>query len=132
LTPLFSPWRLDRTYLLQIYVDDIIFGSTNQDFVKSLERWWLKSFWCPWLESWVTSLDFKSSNWKMVHLWVKASASKTCSRSLEWMMPRQLAHQWEQMEIWIVCKWQHGGSKVVSLYDWKPTLCNRIKAGCHV
>ena len=25
-------------FVLQIYVDDIIFGSTNQDFLKSLER----------------------------------------------------------------------------------------------
>ena len=22
--------------------------------------------------------------------------------------------------------------KIISVYDWKPTLCDRIKAGCYV
>ena len=29
-------------------------------------------------------------------------------------------------------KWQHGGSKDISVYDWKPTLWDRIKARCDV
>ena len=31
--------KIDKDlFVLQIYVDDIIFGSINQDFVKNLER----------------------------------------------------------------------------------------------
>jgi len=26
----------------------------------------------------------------------------------------------------------YGGSKVVLVYDWKPTLCDRMKTGCHI
>jgi hypothetical protein len=37
-----------------------------------------------------------------------------------------------KMAIWIVMQWQHGGSKVVLAYNWKPTLCDCIKTGCHV
>ena len=55
-------------FVLQIYVDDIIFGSTNQDFCKDLEEWWLMSLRCPWLESLVTSLVFKSRKLRMAHL----------------------------------------------------------------
>ena len=37
-----------------------------------------------------------------------------------------------QMETWIVMLVAKGGSKDVSVYDWKPTLCDRIKARCDV
>jgi hypothetical protein len=48
---------------------------------------------CLWLESLITSLVFKLSNWRMVYLWVKASTSKTCSRNLVYRMQRELVHQ---------------------------------------
>jgi hypothetical protein len=68
-------------------------------FVRSLERWWQMNLRCLWLESLVSSLVFKSSNWRMVHLWVNASTSKTHSRSLEWKMQNPLAHLWEQWKL---------------------------------
>jgi hypothetical protein len=37
-TTLFTKKIGKDLFVLQIYVDDIIFGSTNQDFVKSLGR----------------------------------------------------------------------------------------------
>ena len=37
-TTLFTKKIGKDLFVLQIYVDDIIFGSTNQDFVRSLER----------------------------------------------------------------------------------------------
>ena len=37
-TTLFTKKLGNDLFVMQIYVDDIIFGSTNQDFVKSLVR----------------------------------------------------------------------------------------------
>ena len=37
-TTLFTKKLGNDLFVMQIYVDDIIFGSTNQDFVKSLAR----------------------------------------------------------------------------------------------
>jgi hypothetical protein len=37
-TTLFTKKIGQDLFMLQIYIDDIIFGSTNQDFVKSLEK----------------------------------------------------------------------------------------------
>ena len=37
-----------------------------------------------------------------------------------------------QMEAWIVMLVGICGSKDISVYDWKPTLCDRIKAGCDI
>jgi hypothetical protein len=37
-TTLFTKMIKDDLFIYQIYVDDIIFGSTNQDFVKNLVR----------------------------------------------------------------------------------------------
>jgi hypothetical protein len=69
LTPLSSPRRLVKTclccksMLITSYLDQQI-----NTIVMSLGRWWLMSLRCPWLESLVISLVFKSSNWRMEHL----------------------------------------------------------------
>jgi hypothetical protein len=75
---------------------------------------------CQWLESLVTSLVFKSSNWRMIHLWVKASTSKTCSRSLEWKMQRPLVHLWGE-NFGEKDSWQTVG--VFILGGWKTCFC---------
>ena len=33
-------------------------------FAKNLEKWWLGNSRCPWSVSSISSLDFKSSNWR--------------------------------------------------------------------
>ena len=51
----------------------------------------------------------------MVYLWVKASKSRTWSRSLAWVIARPLAHQWEQMATWIVMQVAASRSMIGSL-----------------
>jgi hypothetical protein len=49
-------------FVLQIYVDDIIFGSTNQDYCDEFGKMMSNEFEMSILECLVTSLVFKSSN----------------------------------------------------------------------
>ena len=45
MAPLFSPKKIDKDlFVLQIYVDDIIFGSTNQDFCEELRKMMANEF----------------------------------------------------------------------------------------
>jgi len=48
-------------FVLQIYVDDIIFGSTNQDFHEEFGRMMANEFEKSMIGELVTSLDYKSS-----------------------------------------------------------------------
>jgi hypothetical protein len=49
-------------FVLQIYVDDIIFGSTNQDYCDEFGKMMANEFEMSILKCLVTSLVFKSSN----------------------------------------------------------------------
>jgi hypothetical protein len=49
----------------QIYVDDIIFGSTNKVWADEFSWIMKKGLRCPWWESWSSFLDFKLSNSRM-------------------------------------------------------------------
>ena len=66
--------------LVQIYVDDIIFGSSNaklcEDFVKAMQGEFEMSM--------MGELPCNSSNLKKVSLYVKPSTAMTYSRSLRW------------------------------------------------
>ena len=44
LTPLFLPRRLADLFVLQIYIDDIIFGSTNQNFCEEFRKMMANEF----------------------------------------------------------------------------------------
>ena len=46
-TTLFTKMIDKDLFVLQIYVVDIIFGSTNQDFCEEFEKMWLMSLKCP-------------------------------------------------------------------------------------
>ena len=48
------------------------------------------------------------------------------------MTLKLLVHQWGQVEAWIVMLVATWWIKDILVYDWKPTLCDRIKAGCDV
>jgi hypothetical protein len=61
-TTLFTKKIGKDLFVLQIYVDDIIFGSTNQDYYNELGKMMANEFEMSILECLVTSLVFKSSN----------------------------------------------------------------------
>ena len=61
-TTLFTKKIGNDLFVLQIYVDDIIFESTNQDFCEEFGKIMASEFeMFSWLESLVTSLVFKLS-----------------------------------------------------------------------
>jgi len=72
--------------LVQIYVDDIIFGSSNaklcEEFVKAMQG----EFEMSMMGNFPSYLDCKSSNPKKVSLYVKPSTAMTYSRSLRWKL----------------------------------------------
>jgi len=51
-----------------VYVDDIIFGSTNESLCKILCQLYRVNSTCPWWENWISSLGCKWSKWKMGHV----------------------------------------------------------------
>ena len=53
-TTLFTKKIVKDLFVLQIYVDDIIFGSTNQNFCEEFGKMMANELRCPWLESLVT------------------------------------------------------------------------------
>jgi len=60
-TTLFTKKLGNYLFVLQIYVDDIIFGSANQEFCDEFGSMMANEFEMSMIESIVTSLDFKSS-----------------------------------------------------------------------
>jgi hypothetical protein len=61
-TTLFTKKIVQDLFMLQIYVDDIIFGSTNQDFCKEFGKVMANEFEMSMIEELITFLVFKSSN----------------------------------------------------------------------
>jgi hypothetical protein len=72
-------------FVCQIYIDDIIFGSTNKSFCDQFRKIMTDRFKIFMMGVLIFfSLDFKSSKLKMGPLLVKQSILVTYSRSLEW------------------------------------------------
>lgn len=69
-----------QLFISQMYVDYIIFGSTNYAWKLSFKILWPMSLLCLWWESWSYVLDFMSSNWEEGLPSTKPNISKTCSR----------------------------------------------------
>jgi hypothetical protein len=91
---LFTKTIAKDLFICQIYVNDIIFGSTNKSTCEEFS-----SSRCLWWGSWSVSLDFKSSNSKRAPSSAKLSTFKIFLRSFEWRMPNPSRHPWEQMGI---------------------------------
>ena len=66
-TTLFTKKIGKDLFVLQIYVDDIIFGSINQDFCDEFGKMMANEFEMSMIGE-MGYLVLKSSNWKMVHL----------------------------------------------------------------
>jgi hypothetical protein len=61
-TTLFTKKIGQDLFVLQIYVDDIIFGSTNQDYYEEFGKMMANEFDMSMIGELVTSLVYKSSN----------------------------------------------------------------------
>jgi hypothetical protein len=61
-TTLFTKKIENDLFVLQIYVDDIIFGSINQDFCEEFGKMMASVFEMSMIGDLVTSLIFNSSN----------------------------------------------------------------------
>ena len=60
--PLFIKNKENDMLLVQIYVDDIIFGATNVSLCEEFSKCKLSEFEMSMIESSISFLDFKSSN----------------------------------------------------------------------
>ena len=61
-TTLFIKTKEKDMLLVQIYVDDIIFGATNVSLCEEFSKCKLSEFEMSMIESSISFLDFKSSN----------------------------------------------------------------------
>src|SRR5207244_12224392 len=91
--------KIDNDLLVcQIYVDDIIFGSTNMAFCEDFSKIMTKRFEMSMMGELKYFLGFKSSNSRKEPSCVKPSTSPTCSRSLTWKVPSPSRPQWLQLD----------------------------------
>ena len=126
-TTLFTKKLGNDLFVLQIYVDDIIFGSTNQDFCEEIRKMMASEFEMSMIGelSYFLGLQIKQmknnifvSQDKYIKDMLKkfgmddAKAISTpigTSGRLDWWMQRQFIHLWGQMVIWtwtLVATWR--------------------------
>jgi len=89
----FKPGSLDPTlftktydgelFVCQIYVDDIIFGCTNQKYSDEFGYMMQEKYQMSMMESWSSSLVFKSVNSARTSSYRKKNTSKIAWKSLE-------------------------------------------------
>jgi hypothetical protein len=97
-TTLFTKKIGKYLFVLQIYVDDIIFGLTNQEFCEKFEKMVANEFEMSMIGELSYFLGLQIKQLKNGTFINQGKSSKTCSRSLAWKMQKALVHQWEQME----------------------------------
>ena len=132
-TTLFTKKLGNDLFIMQIYVDDIIFGSTNQEFCEEFGKIMASEFEMSMIgePSYFLGLQIKQtkngtfvSQGKYIKDMLKKfkmneskaiSTPMGTSGSLDSDVSGNMVDQ-----------------RDVSVYDWKPTLCDRIKAGCDV
>ena len=84
-TTLFIKKTKNDLLIVQIYVDDIIFGATNHCLCEEFSKLMQGEFKISMMENSNSSLGFKSNNAKMGFSLIKLSMLGTSLRSLEWM-----------------------------------------------
>ena len=101
-TTLFTKKLGNNLFVMQIYVDDIIFGSTNQDFCEEFGKIMTSEFEMSVFGELSYFFGLQIKQMKNGTFMSQASISRTCSISLEWMMLKLLVYQSGQVEAWIV------------------------------
>jgi len=88
--------------LVQIYVNDIIFGATKdslcEEFVVAMQG----EFEMSMMGGFHSFLDCRSSNQKMEFSYVNQSIAKKFLRSLKWKVVKKLTHLCHQVVVWIL------------------------------
>jgi hypothetical protein len=86
-------------FICQIYVDDIIFGSTNKSTCEEFRRIMIQKFEKSIMGELKYFLGFQIKQLQEGNSLAKQSTFKIFSRSLEWRMPNPSRLLWEQMGI---------------------------------
>jgi hypothetical protein len=89
-------------FVCQIYVDDIIFGSTNKSFCDEFSKIMTNKFEMFMMGSSHSFLNFKSSKPKREPSLAKQSILVTYSKSLAWAKQSQSRCPWALMVILIL------------------------------
>ena len=119
-------------FVLQIYVDDIIFGSTNQDFCEEFGKMMANEFEMSIIGELSYFLGLQIKQLKNDTFMSQGKYIKDMIKKFGMGDSKAISTPMGTNDNLDSGKWQYGGWKIVSVYDWKPTLCDRIKAGCHV
>ena len=101
-TTLFTKKIGKDLFVLQIYMDDIIFGSTNQDFYEKFGKMMASEFDMSMIGELSYFLGLQIKQMKNGTFVSQGKYIKDMLKKLEWMMLKLLVHQWGQMEVWIV------------------------------
>jgi len=88
--------------LVQIYVDDIIFGATNDSLCEEFVAAMQGEFEMSMMGGFLSFFDCRSSNPKMESFLAKQSTAEKFSRSLRWRIARKLAHPCQQVATWML------------------------------
>ena len=88
--------------MLQIYVDDIIFGSTNQEFCEEFGNMMANEFQMSMIGELSYFLGLQIKQLKNDIFVSQGKYIKDMLKKLVWIMQNQLALQWEQMKAEIV------------------------------
>ena len=93
-TTLFTKYVDSDIFIVQIYINDIIFGSTNEMHCKDFESCMKKEFEMSIIGELATFLDSKSSKGVMVFSYTKPNTQESLSRNLSLNMQRQVRLPW--------------------------------------
>jgi hypothetical protein len=101
-TTLFTKKIGEDLFVLQIYVDDIIFGLTNQEFCEEFEKMMANEFEMSMIGDLSCFLGLQIKQMKNDTFVSQGKYIRDISRSLDCKMLNQSLHLWEQMEALIV------------------------------
>jgi hypothetical protein len=131
-TTLFTKKIGKDLFVLQIYIDDIIFGSTNQDFCKEFGKMMANEF----EMSVIGELSY------FLGLQIKQLKNSTFVSQRKYIKDMLKKFRMEDAKEISTPMGTNGsldsdtsGNMVdqkMLVYDWKPNLCDRIKVGCDV
>jgi hypothetical protein len=96
---LFTKTIAKDLFICQIYVDDIIFGSTNKSSCEEFCRIMIQKFEMSMMGELKYFLGFQIKQLQEGTLSAKLSTFKIYLRSLEWRMANPSRHPWELMGI---------------------------------
>jgi len=87
--------------LVQIYVDDIIFGATKDSLCEEFMAAMQGEFEMSMMGNFLSFLDYRSSKKRMEFFYANQNIAKKFSRNLKWKVARKLAHLCLQAVMWM-------------------------------